>query len=243
MTASRSRKQSINDQKAVIRAKGERGISWHNVPKTGVITITGFRGTGKTALAWWLTDELRNTPGFPSRVATYNAPDAAMTILPEWARTNLTTVREIADLQKDSNKLGYIIVIDEAVLSNNARRAMSKENVDFMSLFALLRQKGHLVIFIAQDSNQMDVAIIDQADLLLMKKPSALQVKRARATLSEQLNEAFVQINEKQEPRAWVYAYDPMTDGSKLLKSQMPVWWTDKVSTMYGEMALDLGEE
>ena len=236
-------KKSINDQKAVIRAKGERALTWHNVPKTGVITITGFRGMGKTALAWWLTDELRNTPGFPSRVATYMAPNGADKVLPTWAHTNFTSVKEVFESERDSNKMGYIIVIDEAVFTNNARRAMSKENVEFMQLFALCRQKGHLIIFIAQDSNQMDVAIIDQTDMLLMKKPSAMQVKRGRATLKEQLNEAFVQINEKQEPRAWVYAYDPMTDASKLLKSQMPVWWTDKVSTMYGDMTLGLDEE
>jgi hypothetical protein len=234
MTAS---KKTISDQKAIIRAKGEKGINWHSMPKTGLIMVTGFRGMGKTALAWWLTDELRSTPGFPSKVATYAAPEASQTVLPTWARTNVTTAQEIMDLPPS------IIVIDEAVFTNNSRRAMSKENVDFMKLFAIVRHKGHLIIFIAQDSNQMDVSIIDQTDLILMKKPSFMQVKRARKTLEDQLNDAFVQISEKQDPRAWVYAYDPMTDGSKLLKSQMPVWWTDKVSTMYSAMSLDLGEE
>tara|TARA_Y100000310_G_scaffold158949_1_gene158373 strand:- start:997 stop:1701 length:705 start_codon:yes stop_codon:yes gene_type:complete len=234
MTAS---KKSIRDQQAVIRAKGERALNWHSVPKTGLITITGFRGMGKTALAWWLTDELRNTPGYPSKVATYAAPEVSQTVLPTWARTNVTTPQEIMDLPPS------IIVIDEAVFSNNSRRAMSKDNVDFMKMFAIVRHKGHLIIFIAQDSNQMDVTIIDQTDLILMKKPSAMQVKRARATLKDQLGEAFVQINEKQDARRWVYAYDPMTDASRLLASNMPVWWTDKVSTMYSEMSLGLDEE
>ena len=215
-----------------IREKGQKKLSWNNMPKCGIILETGFRGEGKTTLAWWLTDMLRNTKGFPNRVVPFGLPEAGVKLLPKWAQHPVNTAKELFELKPS------IIIIDEAAFAVNARRSMSKDNVDFMDLFAIARHKGHLMIFISQTSRQVDIQIIEQADLILMKKPSALQVRESRGSLKEQTQEAFILLNGKPDSRKWVYAYDPKTDAAKVLSASMPTWWTKKLSHLYSEMTI-----
>ena len=216
-----------------IREKGRRSITWHNMPKDGVLLLTGFRGEGKTALSWWLVDTLRQVEGYPKQVVAYGLHPDALAALPKWARNSASSPAEVSALPKPS-----IIVVDEAVFSANARRSMSEENVDWMKLFAIVRHKGHLLIFIAQTSRQVDIQLIDQADLILMKKPSMMQVKTARTELKAQVKEALALLDQKRNSKDWVYVYDPKTDAGKLLPSAMPMWWTDKLSKAYSAVTL-----
>ena len=215
-----------------IRERGQKKLSWNNMPKTGVVLITGFRGEGKTALAWWMADMLRKTKGFPSRVVPFGLPEAGVKLLPKWAQHPVNNAEELFQLKPS------IIVVDEAAFSANARRSMSEDNVNFMKLFAITRHKGHLLIFISQTSRQVDIQIIEQSDLMLIKKPSALQVRGARRELKEQTQEAFQLLNAKADSRKWVYAYDPKTDAAKILAASMPTWWTKKLSHLYSEVTI-----
>ena len=215
-----------------IREKGQKKITWNNMPKSGLILETGFRGEGKTTLAWWLADMLRTTKGFPNRVVPFGLPESGVKLLPKWGQHPASTAKELYDLKPS------IIVIDEAAFAVNSRRSMSKENVDFMDLFAITRHKQHLMIFISQTTKQVDIQIIEQADLFLMKKPSALQVKMARPEVRGQAEEAFVVLSAKADSRKWVYAYDPKTDAAKVLPASMPSWWTKKLSHLYSEMTI-----
>ena len=216
-----------------IREKGRRAIAWHNMPKNGVLLVTGFRGEGKTALSWWLVDTLRQVKGYPMQVVAYGLHPEALAALPKWARISASSPAEVSALTKPS-----IIIVDEAVFSANARRSMSEENVDWMKLFAIVRHKGHLLIFIAQTSRQVDIQLIDQADLILLKKPSMMQVKTARTELKAQVKEALALLDQKRNSKAWVYVYDPKTDAGKLLASVMPTWWTEKLSKAYSAVVL-----
>ena len=215
-----------------IREKGQRKLSWNNMPKSGVIFETGFRGEGKTALGWWLADMLRKTKGFPSRVVPFGLPESAIKLLPKWAQHPANDVSELSELKPS------IIIVDEAAFSVNSRRSMSEDNVKFMQLFAIARHKGHLLIFISQTSRQVDIQVIEQADMILIKKPSALQVKNARRELRDQTEEAFILLSAKPDSRKWVYVYDPKTDAAKMLPASMPSWWTKRLSHLYSEMTI-----
>lgn len=215
-----------------IREKAQRKITWNNMPKTGLILITGFRGEGKTALAWWMADMLRKNKGFPSRVVPYGLPEAGVKLLPKWAQHPASDVSQLSEIKSS------IIVIDEAAFSANSRRAMSDDNVKFMQLFAIARHKGHLLIFISQTSRQVDIQVVEQADLMLMKKPSALQVKMARPEIRGDAEAAFILLSGKADSRKWVYAYDPKTDAAKMLPAAMPSWWTKRLSHLYSEVTL-----
>ena len=210
-----------------VQAKGMRQLGWDKMPRTGIILVTGFRGEGKTAMSWWLADRLRKAKGYPSRVVAYGLPATGLKLLRKWGQNAASSPDQLAALKPS------IIVADEAAFSANARRSMSEDSVQLMKLFAICRHKGHLMIFISQTSRQVDIQIVEQADLVLMKKPSALQGKTARKELKEQTHGAFAALADKVDSRAWVYAYDPQTDAAKVLKSSKPTWWTEKLSTMY----------
>ena len=214
------------------RTRGLRNLGWAKMPKTGIILVTGFRGEGKTALAWWMADYLRKEKGYPKNVIAYGLPPSGLKLLPKWAQNGVTTPDKLASAKPS------IIVADEAAFTANARRSMSDDSVKLMNLFAICRHKGHLMIFISQTSRQVDIQIVEQSDLLLMKKPSALQVKTGRKELKEQTQMAFTMLSTKRKSKEWVYAYDPKTDAGKLLTAAMPKWWTTKLSTMYAGATL-----
>ena len=214
------------------REKGIRNLTWGKITPTGIILVTGFRGEGKTAMSWWLADTLRKIKKYPTHVVTYGLPDSGVKLLPKWAQHPINTPAEVAALKPS------IIVADEAAFTMNARRAMTEDSVQMAQLFAICRHKGHLMIFISQTSRQVDIQIVEQSDLVLMKKPSALQVKTARKELREQTQAAFTALAQKRNSKAWVYAYDPMTDAAKVLAAAMPTWWTKRLSTMYAGVTL-----
>ena len=66
-----------------IRERGRRALTWHNMPKSGILLVTGFRGEGKTALSWWLADTLHQVQGYPRQVVAYGLHPDAMAALPK----------------------------------------------------------------------------------------------------------------------------------------------------------------
>ena len=96
-----------------IRERGRRALTWHNMPKSGILLVTGFRGEGKTALSWWIADTLHQVQGYPRQVVAYGLHPDAMAALPKWARNSASSPAEVSTLTKPS-----IIVVDEATVSN-----------------------------------------------------------------------------------------------------------------------------
>ena len=100
------------------RTRGLRNLGWAKMPKTGIILVTGFRGEGKTALAWWMADYLRKEKGYPKNVIAYGLPPSGLKLLPKWAQNGVTTPDKLAAAKPS------IIVADEAAFTANARRSM-----------------------------------------------------------------------------------------------------------------------
>jgi energy-coupling factor transporter ATP-binding protein EcfA2 len=208
-------------------------VRWTAVPKTGAIYILGHRGQGKSALAWHLADSHRRKTGYPSAVAAYRFPPAAAKALPKWI-THVSTTSALSALKKP-----HVVVIDESVFHINSRRSQSDKNIDFTKLLAVIRHKGHLLIFISQTSRQVDIQMIEGFDLVLMKAPSLLQVRSARAELRPEIEEAFhLFAKMRGDTRKKVYAFDPHRGGVGMLTAAMPAWWTQKVSKAYGSVVI-----
>lgn len=208
-------------------------VGWNKIPKVGAIYILGHRGQGKSALAWWIADSYRRKAGYPKRVAAYAFPADAQKAMPKWI-THLETVKAISLLKKP-----HIIVIDEAVFHVNARQAMAKSNIDFTKLLAVVRHKGHLLVFISQTSRQVDIQLIEGFDLILMKAPSLLQVRSARAELRPEVEEAYLLFSRmKGDTRKRVFIFDPHKGNKSMNQASLPIWWTNKVSKAYGAVVV-----
>jgi len=214
-------------------AKKPKPVRWDSIPKVGSIYIMGHRGQGKSALAWHIADTYRKKAGYPRGVAAYSFPPEAIKALPKWI-THVDSTSEISALKKP-----HIIVIDESVFHVNSRRSQSTENLDFTKLLAVVRHKGHLLIFISQTSRQVDIQVIEGFDLVLMKAPSLLQVRTAREQLKPEITEAFNLFSAMRgDTRKKVFMFDPHNGGTAMLPASMPTWWTQRVSKAYSAVVI-----
>ena len=213
----------------------QKTISWRTMPTDGVIVITGHRGEGKSALAWWLAETIKTKT--KKKIAALGIPDAARKALPKRI-THVDTVEEVSNLKP------HIVVVDEASIVANARTAMKSNNQMWLQLIAVCRHKGHLLIFINQHNRQLDVQILMDADYVLMKRPTLLHIKFCRPEFREELQQAYDLFNEMRLPmtKKRVYAVDYHSGTKKMLRAEMPKWWNDKVSKAYASVVLGEGK-
>ena len=201
------------------------------MPSTGVLIITGHRGEGKSALAWWLAENLRSQ--HRKKIAALGIPDEAQKAMPKRI-THVETVEQIADMKP------HIIVVDEASIVANARSAMKTANLLWLKLIAVCRHKGHLLLFINQHNRQLDVQIMMDADFVLMKRPTLLHLKFSRPEFKEELQQAYEIFADMTAmgSKKKVYVVDFHTGNKKMLPANMPKWWNEKVSKSYSAVNL-----
>jgi len=214
-------------------AKKPKPVRWTSIPKVGSVYIMGHRGQGKSALAWYIADTYRKQAGYPNGVAAYSFPPEATKALPKWI-VHVDSPSALSTLKRP-----HIVVIDESVFHVNSRRSQSGDNLDFTKLLAVIRHKGHLLCFISQTSRQVDIQVIEGFDLVLMKAPSLLQVRSARAELRPEIEEAYHLFSEMRgDTRKKVFMFDPHKGGKAMLPASMPSWWTQKVSKAYSAVVI-----
>ena len=214
----------------------KKPITWNKIPTTGLLVITGHRGEGKSALGWWLAQEMNNRLKKP--VAAFGIPKEAQQALPKrgFGKGGITY---ISDLESLSSLKPSIIICDEAAFLANSRRAMSKQNQEWLKLIAVARHKDHLLIFIHQHSRQLDIQILMEAVLVLMKRPTALHLRAAKGILEPEIAEAYMRFATMQgDTRKKVYVVDYHNTNAAMLKSSMPNWWNDKISKSYSTVDL-----
>ena len=209
-------------------------ITWAKMPTEGVVVITGHRGEGKSALAWWFAEETKKKitrRKKRTQIAALGIPEAARKALPKRIK-HIDSVEEVADLKPS------IVVLDEASFIANSRRSQSANNVMWLQLIAVCRHKGHLLIFINQHNRQLDVQILADADYVIMKKPTALHLRFCRTEFKPELKKAFDAFNAlRGDSKKKAYAVNYHTAESVMLPSRMPTWWSDRVSKAYGTVS------
>ena len=216
--------------------KASKPLTWNSIPKQGVLVISGHRGQGKSALGWWLAQEIQKKSG--KQVAAIGMPIEARNNFPKrgfgkgginW----VTSVEQVAKLKPS------IVIADEAAFIANSRRAMSKQNQEWLKLIAICRHKDHLLIFISQHSRQVDIGILMDADLVLLKAPTQLHYKAARAEFKCEIKEAYDLFQEMRgDPRKKVFVVDFHYGRKTMLSAKMPTWWSEKISKSFSSASV-----
>ena len=207
-------------------------ITWAKMPKNGILIITGHRGEGKTALAWWLAETVKKQHR-KKKITAVGIPEVAHQHLPK--RVNHVPA-DSALTFLDKTK-GHVVIVDEASIIASSRDAMSEQNKAWLKLIRVIRQKDHLLIFISQHNRGLDVQIMMDADYVLMKRPTAMHLRLTKPEFRKEMRmayELFQDIPEK-ESKGKVYVVDYQFENHNMLTAKMPKWWTKKVSTMYGD--------
>ena len=230
-------RKSLKNKKPIAGGSRKQTITWNKIPTQGVIVINGHRGEGKSALGWWLAQKMQQKTN--KKVAAMGMPTEAQKVFPKrgFGRGGIQFVN---DLETISRLKPSIIICDEAAFLAGARRAMSKTNQDWLKLINICRHKDHLLIFIHQQSRQLDVQIMMDADLVLMKRPTQLHLRGARAELAPEIKEAYdLFASMRGNTKKKVYVVDYHYGAKAMLSASMPTWWTDKVSKAYS--SVDIG--
>ena len=196
-------------------------------PHPSVTVIIGPRGSGKSHLAQRLLELLR-VHADPYVVG----PGSLRGLLPK-------EIGVVQRLQDVPNKAA--VLIDEAYLAFGARNSMTATGRGIGELVNLSRQRGWSLIFVAQDSRQLDVNIISQADVIAIQGVSEIGREYERRELrpfTERARPAFATIQGDQRPWTWVYS--EKTGFSGLVRHEPASYWREALSNAFaGAMSTD----
>lgn len=205
--------------------------SWkHAIPYKGVVIILGFRGQGKSALAWYIMDICRVYKGKTRPVYVLGMPKTKRKYAPKWVK-HVDSFRNIPK--------GALILVDEAALRFPARRSQSDENIAVAGLNALSRQRDQLIIFVAHTARLLELEAIMDCNVIIYRKPSASYLKFERRETMEWTTTAREQIMSKGNPLHWAYVIDLEDDRRGLLRCKLPPFWSNELSAAWADLDVE----
>lgn len=182
------------------------------------IAISGARGSGKSALAYWLADMMMKRR--ECKAAVLGLSPEKQVLLPDgW-----TIIDDITHAPPNS-----VVLVDEVALQFHARRSQSKENLAMDRVLSISRQAAQDVIFATHSFRKMDVAIVSDLDVVACKKPSFLH-RRFERTEIRQLTQAAAEYFDglQGDHRQWTFVFTDGYEGP--VANPMPEFWSDELS-------------
>jgi len=200
-----------------------RAFEWRRILSSYPrILILGGQGTGKSCLAYYLVEILRER----GRCYVYRLPEEGISLIPEW----LGICQEIADVPP-----GSLVLIDEAHLAFFSRESQSRANREIAKIINLARQKEMALIFVAHESRHLDKNILSGIDTLIIKRPAPLQVALDRSFLKPYLLKAERIFRAKSDISARMTSYISFSPGGfeGQLENPKPSFWSEKLSHIF----------
>ena len=179
--------------------------------------ILGARGTGKSALGLKLLENIHAQT--ERKVYTMGFKN---TDLPSWI-TNINAIEEVDN--------GSVLLADESGIQFSSRESMSNVNKLLSNLLLIARHKDLSLLFITQNSSNIDLNILRQADFLLLKPSSLLQKDFERKKINEIYKDAEKQFKQYKDQKGLTYIYSETYKG--FVANPLPSFWNEKVSKSY----------
>lgn len=130
---------------------------------------------------------------------------------------------------------GYAVLVDEGYLGFHARRSMAEANVGISQIINLSHQRNQTIIVVTQETRQVDINIVSQTDVLILKKPSMLQSKFERGLLRDfvkEANAAFLPILKKDVKR-YSYVIADEAEFKGIMENSLPSFWRPALSRIF----------
>lgn len=177
--------------------------------------ILGARGTGKSALGLRILENVSSKTN--KRVYAMGFKN-----LPSWIKV----VDKVDDVKENS-----FVLIDESGITFSSRNFMSELNKFLGSLLLIARHKDLSIIFITQNSSNIDINIIRQLDYLLMKPSSLLQKEFERKKIAEIYKQEANGFKKHKAVRGLTFVYSDSYLG--FVSNDLPSFWSEKVSKSF----------
>lgn len=179
--------------------------------------IIGARGTGKTAFGMKLLENLHSKTEKKCYSMGFKENE-----LPSW----IDNVSEVDEIGKDA-----FVLIDEGGILFSSRNSMSNPNKLLSKLILVSRHKNLSILFISQNSSNLDVNIIRQADFLVLK-PSALLQKNFERKIIQKIYEDSSKGFEKfKNTKGLTYIYSDKFLG--FISNPLPSFWSSGISKSF----------
>ena len=182
-----------------------------------VNVIMGFRRRGKSALGFYLTEELGNHYGLKKVV--FGFPPHEKQLLPE----EYIITSDIESIPSHS-----VVLVDEVFLFAHSRRSMKNANILFDKLTAMSGKQKQIIIYITHHSRKMDRNLILDTDNLIYKKPSKLQIEMERPEIKPFSRKAYDYL--KDRGKEWSYLFSFVNDVESLMRNPLPFYWREEIS-------------
>jgi hypothetical protein len=179
--------------------------------------ILGARGSGKSAFGLKLLENLHAVSGRKIVAMGFKAGE-----LPSWMHT-------IDDIELIENN-SYVL-IDEGGILFNARQGFSDANQLLSKLLLIARHKDLSIMFISQNSSNLEINAIRQADYLVLKPSSLLQLDFERKKIKDIYLEAAEDFAKFKNTKGLTYIYSDTFKG--FVSNPLPTFWTQSISKSF----------
>jgi len=176
--------------------------------------ILGARGTGKSALGLRLLENHK-----AKTKKTVYALGFQRNTLPKWI-THINSVDEV--------KNNGVVLVDEGGITFSSRKSMSNANTLLSELLFISRHKNLSVLFIAQNSSNLEINTLRQADILFMKPSALLQKDFERKKIQEIYKDVETHFKAHQDEEGTTYIHSNWYRG--FVSNALPSFWSDDVS-------------
>ncbi len=178
--------------------------------------ILGARGSGKSALGMRIAENVQAKTS-----KDIYAMGFAEEKLPYWIQ-GITTIDAITN---DS-----CIIIDESGINFSSRSSMSSANKLLTDLLLIARHKNVSIVFITQNSSNIEINTLRQADYLLLKPSSLLQNDFERKKIKE-IYQSIEHDFEGIQDIGVTYVYADAYLG--FVKNSLPSFWSEGLSKSF----------
>lgn len=187
-------------------------------PQSSIGLILGARGSGKSALGMRLLENVHAKAGRKVCAMGFDSPT-----LPEW-------IKPVQSADEAPN--GSFLLVDEGGIAFSSRSSQSSANKLLSSLMLVARHKDLSILFISQNSANLEVNAIRQADFLLLRKASLLQKEFERKKIGEIYSKAeagFSSLPNNGKHSTYIFS-DEFTG---FAANSLPSFWSQKTSKAY----------
>jgi len=179
--------------------------------------VLGARGTGKTAFGLKILENIYSKEKKKCYAMGFEEKE-----MPSWIKV----VENVSEIENDS-----LVLIDEGGILFSSRKAMTNANKILSELILIARHKGISIIFISQNSSNLEVNAIRQADYIALKPSSLLQKDFERKKIKDIYESTSEDFRKLKDKKGLTYIYSEEFRG--FIANKLPSFWTQKISKSF----------
>lgn len=179
--------------------------------------VLGARGSGKTAFGIKLLENAHAKHKRRCYAMGFKEKE-----MPSW-------INIVDDISKISNN--SFVLVDEGGILFSSRNSMSNANKLLSQLILVARHKNLTILFISQNSSNLEVNILRQADFLALKPSSLLQKEFERRIIQKIYKDAGKHFEDFKDKAGLTYIYASNFRG--FVSNSLPSFWRESISKAF----------